>query len=241
MQQTTRVIRLDANGPKDEGLQPLTLDPADFQSPLPVQHVHEYFGDEEAGLSVGVWDTTSMQEAFGPYPGDEFILVLEGAFAMVDGKGGAVTARAGDSVTFRNGIPTSWKQDGYLKKIYLTWRAPGVPPPAIDSAEGGVTVLATPLQAGEVVFRNDTGNMTVRHFAADTLGEPFSATDAHELVQVLQGEVQITEHLGATQTFGAGEVAFIPRGTICAWAARLGFSAWRIRLELPVAKPSDRS
>lgn len=237
----TRVIRLDGNGPDGQGLTPLVLDPADFQSPLPVQHVHEFFCDEAAGLSVGIWDTTTMQEAFGPYPTDEFILVLEGAFAMVDGKGGAVTARAGDSVTFRNGIPTSWKQDGYLRKIYLTWRDPAAETPTIASADGGVTVLAKPPRAGEVVFRNDSGNMTVRHFAADTLTEPFAATDAHELLQILHGEVQITERSGATQTFCAGEVAFIPQGTVCALSARLGFSGWRVRVEALVAMAGDTS
>ncbi len=104
MQMLKQVIRLDGNGPAGIALQPLDLDPADFQSPLPRQNVHEYFADEEAGPSAGVWDTTTMQRAFGPYPGDEFILVLEGSFAMVDGQGGAVTAKAGDSVCFRNGI-----------------------------------------------------------------------------------------------------------------------------------------
>ncbi len=232
MQMQTKVIRLDANGPLGAGLQPLDLDPDDFQSSLPVQHVHEYYGNADAGLSVGVWDTTTMQEAFGPYPGDEFIVVLEGSFAMVDGKGGAVTAKAGDSVCFRNGIPTSWKQDGYLKKIYLTWRNPGAETPRIASAEGGVTVLAKPSQAGDIVFRNDAGNMTVRHFAPASLSEVFAATECHELVQVLTGEARITERQSATQTFGAGEVFFIPQGTVCAWTVTEGFSAWRVSVAL---------
>jgi uncharacterized cupin superfamily protein len=237
----TMVIRLDGNGPGGQGLEPLDLDPADFQSPLPVQHVHEYFRDEVAGLSVGVWDTTTMQEAFGPYPTDEFILVLQGAFAMVDALGGSVSARAGDSVTFRNGTPTSWKQDGYLRKIYLTLRAPGSDTPGIASAEGGVTILAKPSRADEVVFRNDSGNMTVSFLAADSIGGPFATTDAHELLQILDGEVEITEPSGATQTFAAGEVAFIPQGTVCALSARPGFTAWKVRVEQRAAQSGDMS
>lgn len=134
------VIRLEANGPSGQGLTPLELDPASFQSSVPLQHYHLYFSDRAIGLNVGVWDTTTMQEAFGPYPGDEFIVVLEGRFEMVDGKGGGVPARKGQSVAFRNGIPTSWKQDGYLRKFYMTLNSDDDPPP-IDSAEGGVIVL----------------------------------------------------------------------------------------------------
>jgi uncharacterized cupin superfamily protein len=236
-----RIIHLDPHGPGGPGgagLAPLDLDPDDFQSPLPVQHVHVYFADDAAGLSVGVWDTTTMQEAFGPYPGDEFIVVIEGAFAMVDGKGGAVTAGAGDSVCFRNGIPTSWKQDGYLRKIYLTWRDPLAETPQIASAEGGVIVLDRPPEGdGTVVFRNDTGNMLVRHVAPGAHRVPMAVAAAHELVQVLTGTVEVAEPGGAAQSFGAGQVFFIPQGTTCAWDAGAGFSAYRVSLHL--AAPAE--
>jgi len=70
---TTGVIRLEANGPGGTGLERMDLDAADFQSPLPHQSVHVYFNDDNIGLSVGVWTTSDMQEAFGPYTGDAFM------------------------------------------------------------------------------------------------------------------------------------------------------------------------
>jgi len=112
-----RVIRLEKNGPADTGMPEMECSPADFQSPLPTQNLHVYFSDPDIGLNVGVWDTTTMQEAFGPYPGDEFIWVLEGAFEMLDGDGKAVPVREGESVCFRNATPISWKQEGLLKKF----------------------------------------------------------------------------------------------------------------------------
>lgn len=90
MTQEQRVIRLERNGPANSGMPEMECDPAGFQSPVPTQHEHVYFEDKEIGFSVGVWDTTTMQEAFGPNPGDEFIWVLEGEFNMLDGDGGAV-------------------------------------------------------------------------------------------------------------------------------------------------------
>ena len=141
MSATPKIIRLSANGPDGIGLASLDLDEADFQSPLPKQHYHLYFSDPDIGLNVGVWDTTSMQEAFGPYPGDEFVLVLDGSFAMVDGHGGATPGKAPEMVAFRNGAPMSWKQDGYLKKFYLTLLDPTDDTPAIDTAEGAVIVI----------------------------------------------------------------------------------------------------
>ncbi len=138
---TIGVIRLEANGPNGARLEPMELDAADFQSPLPEQAVHVYFNDEDIGLSIGVWTTTDMQEAFGPYPGDEFMLVLEGRVEMMDGDNKGVPVETGQSFVIRNAIPISWKQVGSLRKFYITLLDPKADTPEIASAEGGVIVL----------------------------------------------------------------------------------------------------
>ncbi|MBT8169562.1 cupin domain-containing protein [Falsiruegeria litorea] len=225
-----RMVRLVPNGPPDKGLTPLELDQADFQSPLPEQHWHVFFEDDEIGLTVGVWDTTTMQETFGPYPGDEFVSILEGDFAMVDGTGNATRTGIGDCVAFRNGAPMSWKQQGYLKKFFITLLSPNAETPQIDTADGAVIIVDpdTPLKAsskpGEPIerehisFRNDTGNMTVGVWECENAEfemEPFSV---HEYVQVIDGEATITEAAGTTHNVRAGDCFFIPKGTLCKWS-----------------------
>ena len=96
------------------------LEPEEFQSKIPVQHIHVYYEDETLGLSVGVWDTTSMQEVFGPYPGNEFMWVLEGQVSMIDGDDNATVIKKGQTFCVRNAIPVSWKQEGFLRKFYMT-------------------------------------------------------------------------------------------------------------------------
>lgn len=237
MADTPKIIRLLPNGPEGVGLTPLDLDPADFQSPLPEQHYHLHYSDAAIGLNVGVWDTTTMQEAFGPYPGDEFILVLEGAFAMLDADGKGVAAKAGDLVAFRNGAPLSWKQDGYLKKFYLTLRDPDAAPPAIDTAEGGVVVIdpATRLTDADILseqestgsgaverevifYTNDAGTMSVGLWDCQAFdGDGMDPFPCHEFVVMAEGEVTIREPGGIEQTFGPGDVFFVPKGTPCSW------------------------
>ena len=231
MPSSAHVIHLDPAGPDGVGLKPLELDPAAFQTPLPVQNYHLYFEDETLGLSVGIWDTTTMQEAFGPYPTDEFILVIEGAFAMIDGEGGAVTAKIGDSVCFRKGIPTSWKQEGYLRKIYLTLDKPGAETPVKASADDGVIVLSHPPAVDEtVIFRNDAGTMLVTYIAPGALVRPVSGAKVHELWQVLTGAVEVAEPARPAQVFRPGQVFFIPADTPHALAASGGFSAYRVTI-----------
>lgn len=232
-------IRID---PDRLTLAPLDLDPAMFQSPLPVQHYHLVFEDAAIGLAVGVWDTTTMQEAFGPYPTDEFITVLEGTFAIVDGAGAAVTGGQGQSACFRNAIPVSWKQDGYLRKIYLTLEDIAGATPDITFAEGGVIVLdplAAAPQGGDapqlhgsrsrkIVFQNDAGTMLVTDCRWPDTETPLAATSSHQLVRVIAGNITLTGADGLATSLGSGDHVFLPHGTRCGWRIAEGTVAWHI-------------
>lgn len=236
-----RPIRID---PDRLDLEPLDLDPAAFQSPLPEQNYALVFEDEDIGMAVGIWDTTTMQEAFGPYPGDEYITVLDGRFSMVDGQDAPLAvARAGDSVTFRNGVPSSWKQDGYLRKIYLTLQDPKGVTTGIASAEGAFQVLdqARLPQGGpdadgvtrEVIFRNDAGTMTVSLCGFSACHLPSSPEASHRLIRVLAGSITLTAPAAAPDHFTAGSHLLLPRGTTCSWDVAAGTVALVVAVAAP--------
>lgn len=232
---TAKIMRLERDGPAETGLTRMTLDPADFQSALPEQHIHVYFEEPQIGLSVGVWTTTDMQEAFGPYPGDEFMLVLEGRVEMVDGADRAVPIETGQSFVLRNGIPISWRQRSPMRKFFLLLNDPAAPAPRLESAEGGVIVLdegalaaaAQPetesigggAQRDAHVFTNDAGTMTVGLWESTAFESAMQPFGVHELCQILQGRVTITEEDGTRHAFQPGDVFFVPRGCVCSWAA----------------------
>ena len=234
MTETAGVIRLLPDGPKGIGLERMELDPKDFQSELPDQRVHLYYEDTALGLSVGVWTTTDMQEAFGPYPGDEFMVVLDGRVLMTDGEGGEVPVEMGQSFVVRNAAPVSWKQVGFLRKFFLLLN-PDAPAPKIGSAEDGVIVLdpaaletrMTPeaesigggSQRDAHVFTNDKKNMTVGMWESTPFHSAMQPFSVHEFAQILEGEVTITEDNGAGHQFTAGDVLFVPKGTVCSWRA----------------------
>lgn len=234
-----RVIRLEPNGPADSGLVKMELDQADFQSDLPEQHLHLYYEDAAIGLTVGVWTTTTMQEIFGPYPGDEFMWLLEGQVAMVDGSGNETAVRQGETFFIRNAIPISWKQVGFLKKFFMTYADPNAATPEIASADGGVMVFdrATlegglakmdttapfeivgdmPVQRDSMLFTNDAGNMFVGMWDTTAFESAMKPFPCHEFVQMLEGEVTITEEDGTAHHFKAGDAFFTPMGTVCSW------------------------
>jgi uncharacterized cupin superfamily protein len=236
-----KVYRLEPNGPAETGLSKMSLDPVDFQSDLPEQHLHVYFEDEDLGLSVGVWTTTSMQEAFGPYPGDEFMWILEGRVAMVDADGVEVPVEQGQSFCIRNGIPISWKQVGFLRKFYITYAKPGAPASQIASAKGGVVVLdpakleaglerldttdpfeirgPAPVQRDSNCFTNEAENLFVGMWDTEAFESEMRPFPCYEFVQLLEGELTITEQNGTAHHFAPGDAFFVPKGTVCSWKA----------------------
>jgi hypothetical protein len=239
MSDEKRVIRFEPYGPVGAGLQAMELDQADFQSELPEQQLHVYFEDEALGLSAGVWTTTDMQEAFGPYPGDEFMCLLEGQVDMIDGEGNATRIKQGQAFCVRNGIPTSWKQVGFLRKFYMTYENPAEDTRSIDSAQGGVVVLdpevlqqsmelmdttdpfvitgEAPRQHDAMAFTNDEDNMFMGMWDSTAFESEMRPFPCHEFVQLLEGEIAITQGDGMTHRFAAGDVFLVPEGTLCSW------------------------
>ena len=146
MSSEKRVIRLESYGPAATGMPEMKCSPEDFASELPTQTLHVYFEDEKLGLSAGVWTTSPMQEAFGPYPGDEFIWLLEGGFKMVDGDNNILdTYKQGESVYFRNAAPVSWVQEEELRKFYITYLNPKREVPKGVPAKGAVRAKDFPV------------------------------------------------------------------------------------------------
>jgi len=240
MSSEKRVIRLERNGPADTGMPEMTCDPNDFASDLPTQTLHVYYSDDDLGMSIGVWTTSPMQEAFGPYPGDEFIWLLEGGFKMVDGGNNVLdTYKQGESVYFRNAAPVSWVQEEPLKKFYITYLNPKRAVPEGVPAKGSVkavdtsitadqmTVLETtdpfiikgdkPVQRDYNYFTNDTEDMFVGLWDSEPFESEMAEFPCHEFVRLLDGKITITEEDGTAHDFKKDDVFFIPKGTVCSW------------------------
>lgn len=231
----TGVMRLEPDGPVGEGLQPMEVNPAGFApgSAVPEQTIHAYFSDESIGLTVGVWTTTGMQEKPGPYPGDEFMYLLEGRLDMVS-DAETVPVETGQSFAVRNGIPVSWTQEApFLRKFFLLLHDEKKPVPKNDSAKGGVVVMDPVALEGKLApeveslgggaqrdapaFTNDDGTMFVGMWETTPFETEMGPFSVHEMCQILEGEAIITEEDGTEHRFGPGEFLFIPKGTVCSW------------------------
>ena len=248
----SKIITLNFDGPAEIGLTKLELEQSDFQSDLPEQYWHIYFEDAALGLTVGVWTTTSMQEKFGPYPGDEFMCILEGQVVMVDGDENETLIKQGEAFCVRNGLPISWKQRGSLRKFFITYNRTDGMTPSVSSSENGLHVLRQnnladkmqnlkslfpfefegklPVQRDATIFVNETNNMFVGMWQSTPFESLLKPYPCHEFVHLVDGEVSITEATGEKQRFCSGDTFFIPAGAICSWKTTSSLSKYYCRV-----------
>ena len=73
------------------------------------------------------------------------------------------------------------------------------------------------IQRERVLFTNDFGKFEVALWDTQTMETEMAPFPTHEFCQILDGEATITEKDGTARTFTAGEVFFIPAGTVCKW------------------------
>lgn len=255
------ILRLDPSGPLNGRLTKLELSQEDFQSDLPEQHWHIYFQDEQLGLTVGVWTTTSMQEAFGPYPWDEFMIVLEGQVKLLDHENQQSIVKQGETFVVSKGLPVSWKQEGFCRKFFLIYDPPDALAASAGHADGGQYILksktlepmlkkadpqqqniaaaGSPSRRQAVCDTKYTGNMMCGLAQDESLETAMAPSSHHELVQLLTGKVQVTEAGGHVHEFRSGDVFFLPAGTPCAWRANAPTSRFFCRVD-PDGQNLDR-
>jgi uncharacterized cupin superfamily protein len=229
--------------PEGFGEEPDELRAELFASALPVQHSHEYYENEDLGLYVGVWDTTDMIEAAGPYGADEFMWLLEGQAVIKNNKTGEMeTATAGEAFVIPRGHDCQWHQTGYLRKYYVISENPNEAIPAQAALEGIafasadaaleiMTSFAPFALKGDVVqkahdcYVDSTGKFLCGTWECEAFESECRPFPYYEFGYVQEGSITLTDEDGETHVFRAGDAFFVPQGLVCC-----GQSAERVRL-----------
>ena len=236
MPATTSITRITTKGPNEAELEAWpVMDPAGLESGAPVQKGILYDEDPAPDYSVGIWECTAFVDRPGPYPVDEFMLLLEGTVEMAMPDGTSVTVHPGEAFVIPKGLECQWKMPGTVRKIFmiLDGTEPGTGSDAAQNAGLGritVPLLGQPvhrdvtppatLTTREVYFVNHDSRMTV-HIDTfhDSLHGPAPQARRH-LIHVLSGEVRTD---GASdEAFGPGDSLYLMPGSGLSWRVAAG-------------------
>jgi len=228
----SKIIRLNRS-PKDLGSSPDALEVEMFDSPLPVQNSHDDYSNDELGLYVGVWDTTDMIEAPGPYACDEFMWLIEGTAEIKNCSTGAMEqVHAGEAFIIPKGYNCQWHQKGYLKKFYVISENPNETIPDKPSFEGIIipTDKSKPnenLSLEPFLINSESTQHTINCYT-DTTKKFFSgiwqtsafesslrAFPFYQFAYIEAGSITLIDENEKIHLFVEGDAFFIPKGVIC--------------------------
>jgi len=198
-----------------------------FVSELPVQHTHLYFEDDEQGLYIGVWDTTDMIEAAGPYACDEFMWLLEGEVGIKNSKTGAVEkVQAGEAFVIPKGYDCQWRQSGYLRKFFVISEHPDEIVPTTPVVEGIVNLGSGTFSTNEICYQDSNGRFISGYWQREAFKTELAEFRGNQFAYVLEGSVELKGQDGEVHSFKAGEAFFAPEGSVCRWQSTGGFRAF---------------
>lgn len=198
-----------------------------FSSKMPVQHTHLYYEDDEQGLYVGVWDTTDMIEAPGPYACDEFMWLLEGEVDVKNSKTGVVEkVQAGEAFVIPKGYDCQWQQNGYLRKFFVISEHPDEMVPAAPVVEGIVNLGSGSAAKPEVCYRDSTGRFIAGYWQREAFTVEVAEFSGNQFAYVLAGSVELKGKDGQAHSFETGEAFFAPEGSVSQWQSTGGFRAF---------------
>jgi hypothetical protein len=211
---------------------------ADLVSGSPTQRGRTYFNAPDIGLSAGVWDCTAFEGKMGPYSVDEFMILLEGSVTVTEAGGRVTRIKAGESFVIPRGLECAWKQDGYVRKIFVIYENPKAPVPAKPAADRVVKLdlgaqLAPcagpdpsilnepePRCAEHVACTDASGQLTLGLWSATPYDRKATPFGRYELMHFLDGQVDLHDGGASGQAFQAGETIFVPKGVPLGWRSR---------------------
>ena len=208
---------------------------ADLKSGSPKQRGRTFFNAPEIGLSAGVWDCTAFEGTMAPYSVDEFMMLLEGSVTVTEASGRVTRVEAGESFIIPRGLSCAWKQDGYVRKIFVIYENPTAPVPSKPAADHVIKLdLAArlapcdgpdpeilngpePRCAEHLVYTDASGQLTIGLWSATPYDRKALPFGRYELMHFLDGQVELHDGGTSGQAFQAGETIFVPKGVPLGW------------------------
>ena len=185
---------------------------------------------EAPGLTVGFWGCSPWVATPGPYPSDEFMILLEGSVTILLPDGRAETIRAGQSFFIPKGLDCTWDQPEPVKKIYVIFEGgaakagvglpltvdPAMPLAPSPAPAPAILDSKVPVQRAAQVYADGSGQISVGVWATSAYRRKPIPFPRHELMHILSGEVTMTSD-GVTRTWAAGQSFFVPMGAVVDW------------------------
>ena len=207
------------------------------------ERMHVYYRSErDDRITSGVWEASHLMSSYKTTY-SEFIYLLDGSLTLIDGDDREETFHAGDAVLIPRGMMVTWHQPERMRKYWVIFDHESAQATSTAESESAPTFIRLdPDGPAGVGLTGEGRTMSHLYYAGDSRstvgvwetapqapreGADFSPSPYAELMIFLKGTVTLVEP-GGEQTFGPGDVAFVPRGAELKWKSDTVRKYWVI-------------
>ena len=192
-----------------------------------------FFSTAGDRLTAGVWDCTPYEELPGPYPVDEFMILLEGSLDIENEDGATQTFRAGEGFYIPRGTVLTWKQSEYMRKFWVIHEDPDAataatglqaqpmdpdaPIPAMTGIDPAPFESDVPQMGLRSLYQDPSGKFLVGVWESSPMKRIATTIERSELMHILEGSGSITNADGVVFEFSAGDTFLVPVGMGYQW------------------------
>ena len=230
------VIKFEPNGPGNSGLEAWPSAPPEaIQSGKGNERGHVYFTTDNERVTVGVWDCDEVEFARGPYPDNEFMIVLDGAITIDQDHGPVETFNAGEGFIMGQHLPCSFQVPEYARKFFFIFHDESglqpddpesmgairvdttAPLPAVENQDPDQYLREVPEMGWLTLFRDLTGQFEVGLWDCSPMQRKPATLARSELMHILEGSGTITNGDGVVFEFSTGDTFLVPIGMGYQW------------------------
>jgi len=229
------IIRYEPNGPGGKGLVgPNAKDEGSGDKKTTVLFYYQSTsGNKDAS---GIWEAVNYRAPLEKTKQTEFIHLLRGSVTLGYKDGREETFKAGDNLLIPRGAEVAWKGTKNVREYWIEFDAAGPEPegsPSVvklehdGSANKGLEPIPPKGRAKEYKYYSSVQGSSSGVWET----EPYTTDKFHtpnycELMVFLDGTVTLSTPDGKSQTFKAGDVALVPKGTAYKWSSDRARKFW---------------
>jgi uncharacterized cupin superfamily protein len=199
----------------------------------------QLFSSRDGRFSAGLW-RRPVREGAMTRPFHEVSVIIEGVVEVVDPDGTVHRAEPGDILVTPRGSEGTWRCVTDVKKFWAICETDEIAPGTfvvhpgddlvweeLERPEGDVA----PPGEEVVVWRSSDGNFSCGYWRrvpeAGAMDPPF-----HEMMQIIEGDITITDADGSTYEVGPGDSLIVPEAAGARWDSHSPvFKFWAVYKE----------
>lgn len=201
------------------------------------QQAYYYLRHDEHGIFCGHALLKAYDAAIPDFPVELFLVVQAGEIVIQDQQGRQTRLAVGDSAVIPRGLTAHWRQSAGTRIHFFLHDGRGEPQAAapataqqvivpdlratLDAIDGPAPELITssppPRVGRKVIYASASGRFSVGLWEASAYTRSLAGFKDYELMHFVQGNVRITNAIGESRVFKAGETFLVGRATSNAW------------------------